>query len=148
MRNSTFRKGFGILEVLIAAVVLGFLLIGLNLLQKGNREAVLRIRARDAAQIMAQNFIDSLSALGISSVPMGDMETTKDYIWKGKSGDITSTVPYTIRATISDEPDLQAEEKSSYAVANTHTPAKKVALTVSWQFKNATQSISEERILK
>ena len=62
------KRGFGLMEVLVAAVVLGFLLVGLNTMQKGNRESVLRIRARDAASAVAQEVIDSISALGSARV--------------------------------------------------------------------------------
>jgi len=142
----TSRKGFGLLEVLLSALVLGFLLVGLNILQKGNREAVLRIRSRDAAQIIAQNFMDSLSRIGISSVLTG---STKDSIeWKGKNGEISSKITYTIDANISDEETLKSVERSEYDTNNVHIPAKKVELKVSWQFKNTTFSINEERILK
>ena len=64
------KSGFGLIEVLAAAVVLAFLLVGLNLMQKGNRESILRVRARDAANVVAQDIIDSISALGSASVAM------------------------------------------------------------------------------
>jgi prepilin-type N-terminal cleavage/methylation domain-containing protein len=145
--NFAFRKGFGLLEVMAAAVVLGFLLVGLNILQKGNREAVLRIRTRDAAQIVAQNFMDNLSSLGISSVPIGETTDTKDYEWKGNDGKINSKVTYTIKANVANVVELQSTESSQFE-NSVHTPAKKVTLTVSWPYKSATMSISEERILK
>jgi type II secretory pathway pseudopilin PulG len=57
------------MEVLVATAVLGFLLAGLMILQRGNRDSLLRIRARDGANIVAQQAIDSLASLGIASVP-------------------------------------------------------------------------------
>ena len=60
------KSGFGIVEVLIAAAVLGFLYMALLNLQSGNREALLRIRGRDGATEVAQNLIDSLGSLGIA----------------------------------------------------------------------------------
>jgi len=152
------KKGFGLLEVMAAAVVLGFLLIGLNLLQKGNREAVIRIRTRDAAQIIAQNFIDSLSRLGISSVDTtgnNDLEKTVDYTWKGNNDKITDKKTYTIKCKIKAVKDLESVESSDYARARTdpnvdtvHVSAKRVNLTVSWFFKNTPLKITEERIIK
>ena len=65
-----YKSGFGLIEVLAAAVVLAFLLVGLSLMQKGNRESILRVRARDAANVVAQDIIDSISALGSASVAM------------------------------------------------------------------------------
>ena len=151
-RSFAFRNGFGLLEVMFAAVVLGFLLVGLNLLQKGNREAVLRIRTRDAAQIVAQNFMDSISRLGISSV--ANVENKLDSVshtWEGKHGEIEKFYKrnYTIKAV----EDLNSVERSDYITSennidSVHISAKKVTLTVSWKFKNADLSISEERIIK
>jgi len=150
------KKGFGLLEVMISAVVLGFLLIGLNLLQKGNREAVIRIRTRDAAQIIAQNFIDSLSRLGISSVENGTK--TIDYEWKGgNEGKIIDKRTYTIIYKIEAVENLNSIESSDYArervknnpnVDTINVSAKRVTLTVSWPFKNNNLEIKEERIIR
>ena len=57
------KSGFGIVEVLVAAAVLGFLYVALLNLQGGNHDALLRIRGRDGATEVAQNLIDSLGAL-------------------------------------------------------------------------------------
>ena len=40
------KRGFGIVEVLIAAAVLGFLYMAVMNLQGGNRDALLRIRPK------------------------------------------------------------------------------------------------------
>ena len=55
------------MEVLVAALVLGILYAAVSNLQKGNRDALLRIRGRDGATEVAQNIIDSLGALGLAS---------------------------------------------------------------------------------
>jgi type II secretory pathway pseudopilin PulG len=104
--NSASRAGFGILEVLIAAVVLAFMILGLNTLQKGNRESILRVRARDAANVVAQEVIDSIFALGPASValtPSGpregvckspsnpdgeNLDLCRPRVFKGATGDI------------------------------------------------------------
>ena len=56
---SKLKRGFGIVEVLVAAAVLGFLYVAVLNLQSGNRESLLRIRGRDGATEVAQNIIDS-----------------------------------------------------------------------------------------
>lgn len=61
------KRGIGILEVMVAALVLGILYAAVSNLQKGNREALLRIRGRDGATEVAQNVIDSLGALGLAN---------------------------------------------------------------------------------
>jgi len=147
------KSGFGLIEVMAAAVVLGFLIIGLNILQKGNRESVLRIRARDAAEIVAQDFIDSLSRVGISFVNTGAIEPLeKIYSWKGNNGNINSEIAFTINGEITENETLQSVERSDFTNATKadtiHTPAKKIDLTVSWQFKNSPQSISKQRVIE
>jgi len=136
------KNGFGLLEVLISAVVLGFLIVGLNKLQMGNREMVLRVRARDVAQIVAQNFIDSLNTLGIS------IDTVKN---KMDEVEIEKK-KYTRNYTISADTSLKSVERSDYTqlagIDTVHIPAKKVDLKVSWIFKNSTQSINLSRIIK
>ena len=62
------KNGFGIVEVLISAVVLGFLYAALSNLQGGNHDALLRIRGRDGATEVAQEFIDNLRAKGVAKL--------------------------------------------------------------------------------
>jgi len=163
------KRGFGLIEVLIAAVVLGFLVVGLNILQKGNREAVLRIRARDAAQEVAQDFLDSLSKTGLSAIANGAIINTENPAlpvertveWRSEVAG-TSKVVYTITGNVSENIDdsnssssltLNSNESSQLTFAElkadtTHVTAKKVDLTVSWQFKKSTQSINVARVIK
>jgi Tfp pilus assembly protein PilV len=148
------KKGFGLMEVMAAAVVLGFLIVGLTRLQMGNREATLRIRTRDAAQIVAQQFIDSLSSVGINSIESSiiDPPIEVEYRWHSKkaSDTITSKVIYTITGKISDM-DSSSEE-SKLSMDTKHVMAKEVNLTVSWQpFQDksrGTQNITLSRIIK
>lgn len=140
MRNK-YKRGFGIVEVLIAAAVLGFLYMALLNLQSGNRDALLRIRGRDGATEVAQNIIDSLSALGIASLtddhldpcnvdknpPAGFAEcdcesgshTLKNFVlttrtWKGQPGavDHDMTVKYTATVMVSLDEDYTAKTSS------------------------------------
>ena len=135
------KNGFGIVEVLIAAAVLGFLYVALLNLQGGNRDALLRIRGRDGATEVAQNIIDSLSALGIASLtderqapcdvdknpPEGYPEcdcdagshTLKNFVldsrtWKGQPGavDHDMTVKYIATVMVSLDEDYMAKTSS------------------------------------
>jgi len=142
------KKGFGLLEVMISAVVLGFLLVGLNLLQKGNREAVIRIRTRDAAQIIAQNFMDSLSRLGIESIKTGGPATV-DKEWEGNGGKIIDKRTYTITWDVENINSIESSDYARYSGVDTlNVSAKRVNLTVRWPFKNNNLEIKEERIIK
>jgi type II secretory pathway pseudopilin PulG len=138
------KRGFGIVEVLVAAVVLAFLLVGLNILQKGNREAVLRIRSRDAAQSIAQDFLDSLSRLGIYSISLGNIKDTINYEWKGLNN-VVASIEYIIDANITEN---TVTEESKFDNNLTYTSSKNIDLTISWPFKNSTQSIRMSRIVK
>lgn len=62
------KNGFGIVEVLVSAVVLGFLYLALLNLQLGNRQSLLRIRGRDGAVEVAQQALDSMQRAGVSSL--------------------------------------------------------------------------------
>ncbi|WP_407447507.1 type II secretion system protein [Fibrobacter sp.] len=61
------KRGIGIIEVMVAALVLGILYAAVSNLQKGNRDTLLRIRGRDGATEVAQNVIDNLSAMGLAT---------------------------------------------------------------------------------
>ena len=43
------KKGFGIVEILVAAAVLGFMYMAILNMHGGNHDALLRIRGRDGA---------------------------------------------------------------------------------------------------
>ena len=115
----------------MAALVLGILYAAVSNLQKGNREALLRIRGRDGATEVAQNMIDSLGALGLASfsdenlIPCGGSEPNcytlakvengelvADHItvtrtWEGQPGlkENTMTVNYTVDVKFSSDSD-------------------------------------------
>ena len=150
------KHGFGLIEVIAAAVVLAFLLIGLNSVQKGNRESILRVRARDAANVVAQDIIDSLSALGSASVQAGIYDDIqRKHVFTGTVASVT--VPYTVKLDIKEEDGQKVSNNTQYqnAVASsgpgggvaagyldlTHQIAKQVEVTVNWKFKNSDQSI-------
>jgi len=156
------KKGFGLLEVLAAAVVLAFLLIGLNTLQKGNREGVLRVRARDAANTIAQDIIDSISALGLASVVNGERTCSNNNdlcrrrIFRGEAGEIPVNYSATVRV---EENNTQVvEDNTQYINATTisnnklkvkHQIAKQIKVEVRWTFKNnSEQKIEISSLIK
>lgn len=174
------KNGFGIVEVLIAAFVLGILYAAVSNLQLGNRDSLLRIRGRDGATEVAQNIIDSLGALGLASfsdemlladgsLAKKDDEgnLVKDEIqvtrtWEGQPGlyQNTMTVTYTVDVKVSPDNEYEAkagslllkpsdkdctDEESSCV---THVYAKRLEVTVSWPFKNSTQSIKVSGVIR
>jgi len=148
------KKGFGILEVLIAAVVLGFLIIGLNKLQVGNREAVLRVRARDAANFIAQHVLDSLGTLGINSIQnqstCGDTlvycKEKYTYNYEGNYGNIKTNIDYNVRVKLLDSLTQKSDTSKFEKLENTY--AKKLRATVEWDFKKSKQSIQMAKVVR
>lgn len=161
------KKGFGITEVLISAVVLGLLYMAILHMQTGNREALLRIRGRDGAIEVAQQVIDSLNRIGIASIPdestppgddSEDEVVGHDYIWKWdpiqrswdrgeKVGGGQSTIQYTPTITVSPTTDYTATSESNLESVQ-HVYAKQVNVQVSWQFKGSTQSINMSTVIR
>ena len=162
------KKGFGITEVLISAVVLGLLYMAILHMQTGNREALLRIRGRDGASEVAQQVIDSLNRIGIASIPdptsvaSGDEHIKEgNYVWEWddisrswdrgeKVGGGHSTIAYTPTVTVSPVEDYTAKNVSYYTGVDTirHVYAKQVNVQVSWQFKGSTQSINMSTVIR
>jgi len=155
------KKGFGLLEVLLAAVVLGFLIVGLNKLQSGNREAILRIRARDAANIIAQHVLDSLGTVGISdNISSGSKiidNNEREIVFESKTGEVpmkfTVLVEYLPTSSSSGnfidiENDANAKSNLSSASVSGKKIAKNIQTTVSWKFKTSTQSIKMSKVVR
>lgn len=143
------KRGFGIMEVLVAIAVLGFLYMAVNRLQSGNRENLLRIRGRDGAIEVAQQVIDSLGQVGVTSIPDSLKIDSIERSWKGQPGVVahTMTVYYSAKVVASPDSMFTASARSDYdSVA--HVFAKRLDVTVSWPFKSSTQSISISRIVR
>jgi len=157
------KKGFGLLEVLVAAIVLGFLVIALNRLQLGNREAILRIRTRDAANIIAQHVLDSLGALGINSLPDNENDPIIDdndgrkYAFGGK--DDKSEMTFYVKVeykplSSSDNPDnfidanTHENESTNLVSASSQYFARNIQATVRWKFKDTYQSIKMSKVVR
>lgn len=165
------KKGFGITEVLISAVVLGLLYMAILHMQTGNREALLRIRGRDGAIEVAQQVIDEMNRMGIASIPdaqnhasgVGTVDedgnytfdwntftnTTVSRSWdRGeKVGGGKSTIEYTPTVTVSPTAGYTATSESNLEPVS-HVYAKQVNVQVSWQFKGSTQSINMSTVIR
>jgi len=166
------KHGFGLIEVIAASLVLAFLLIGLNTLQKGNRESILRIRARDAANVVAQDIIDSISAMGSASVSIGERKCPDVYdeehdlcrtrIFTGSTSrkpNSSINVPMQYQVMVNVRPtntNLVVNDSTEFmkALGNNnnfnvkHQIAKQVDITVNWKFKNSDQSINVSSVIR
>lgn len=150
--RSSNKAGFGIVEVLVSIVVLGFLYAALNKLQLGNHEAFLRIRGRDGAVEVAQQVLDQLKSNGIAAIPSDELqETTVPMVsitksWeRGLGGN--ATVEY--RPTIVVSPTGPYTIENVTALGTTkRVYAKQVNVKVEWDFKGSTQSINVSGVIR
>lgn len=146
------KKGFGIVEILVAAAVLGFMYMAILNLQGGNHDALLRIRGRDGAVEVAQQVLDSLKSVGIASIPSKDDEETVFDVpdinrkWARGLGD-SATVVYSSRVTVSATQDYTSKDSSQYETIR-HVYAKQVKVRVSWNFKGSVQSIEVSSVIR
>lgn len=149
LRRVKERNGFGIVEVLISAAVLGFLYLALLDLELGNRQSVLRIRGRDGAVEVAQQVLDELQTAGAANIPSKpDADTTykgPDYEreWDGGS----RTILYSTEITVKPDEDYRSEHASSFMTVE-HVCAKNVMVKVSWPFKGTNQSITISGVVR
>lgn len=159
MRNN--KQGFGIVEVLIAAAVLGFLYMAVLNLQSGNRDALLRIRGRDGATEVAQNIIDSLGALGVARLSDASLGVDGDgnlnqiqipnieRTWKGQPGAIEHDMKVVYNAEVTVSPDDAYSVQNSTTLQSVkHVYAKRLDVKVSWHFKNSVQSITVSGVIR
>lgn len=150
------KRGFGIVEVLVAAAVLGFLYMAVLNLQGSNRDALLRIRGRDGATEVAQNIIDSLGALGVARLSDASVGATGkisipniERVWKGQPGaiDHDMKVVYDAEVTVSHDADYMSHNTTMLQSVQ-HVYAKRLDVKVSWQFKNSRQSITVSGVVR
>lgn len=138
-------SGFGIVEVLISAAVLGFLYLALLHMQVGNREALLRIRGRDGAVEVAQNIIDSLKTVGVASITSFSKNDIVKSWDRGTGG--KSSVTYSADVTVGSASEYKAETSSNYDNIE-HVYAKQVDVKVSWNFKGSVQSVNVSSVVR
>lgn len=147
------KRGIGIAEILVASLVLGFMLTALLQLQKSNRVALLQIRSRDGATAVAQEVMDSLSAIGISSLngvgENNEIKLKKTRKWESQPGTVpyTITVDYDVTVKVSGEDLYHNTESSKFETIN-NVFAKKIDVNVAWKLGGGTQSINVSGVLR
>lgn len=144
-REKNKKAGFGIVEILISAAVLGFLYLALLNLQVGNRDSLIRIRGRDGAVEVAQNIIDSLKTVGVASLESFTKEGIQKSWDRGPGG--KSSLSYKADVTVGDAETYKSETGSLYETSE-HVYAKQVDVTVSWSFKGSEQSINVSSVIR
>jgi prepilin-type N-terminal cleavage/methylation domain-containing protein len=170
------KKGFGLIEVMIAAVVLGFLIVGLTRLQMGNRETILRVRDRDAANFIAQHVLDSISAGGMKALENKCDNNSSDFIVYKSKGDAPDDYNYEYKfegkntnvikkyykvevSCVKDKDDKAIASKAEYTTnltkandpnAGEEMISRSLEAKVSWKHGNSSspQSITIARVVK
>jgi type II secretory pathway pseudopilin PulG len=157
------RKGFGIVEVLVSAAVLGFLYLAVMQLQLGNRQTLQRIRGRDGAVEVAQLVLDSLQAVGAAAIEsarddetiakMPDYDGNPDYVrtWERCNNQnqdcVVSEVKYFTKITVMPD-NIYFSKDTSLIDSVKHVYAKNVKVDVSWRFKGSIQSVSVSGVIR
>jgi len=141
-------------------------------MQKGNRESILRVRARDAANVVAQDIIDSISALGSASVEVGlrrcpepfddNHDLCRKRIFTGStsrqlkdtmrvatqySAMVEVSLAQNNQQVVNDRTDFMMNPSGSNLSVR-HELAKQVDVTVNWKFKNSDQSINVSAVVR
>ena len=149
------KKGFGIVEILVAAAVLGFMYMAVLNMHGGNHDALLRIRGRDGAVDVAQQVLDSLKSVGLAAIPSKDDEPTgfnvgpieRSWERSAKWGGGSAKVTYTPQVTVEPTADYTTESTSQFETVQ-RVYAKQVKVKVSWNFKGTTQSIEVSSVIR
>lgn len=146
------KRGFGIVEVMVSIVVLGFMYVALSKLQGGNHDAFIRIRGRDGAIQVAQELLDSLKSVGVKAIPSkvdADTILPKTQVsrsWERGLGG-TSTVTFWRTVTVLKTEGYSTLDSSNYENIN-DVYAKQVNVSVEWNFKGSTQSVSISGVVR
>jgi hypothetical protein len=119
-------------------------------LQKGNRESILRVRARDAANFIAQHVLDSISAAGVKSLekkcPLVLEDNDYKYIFEGKNTGKVAT-KYEVKVSCISGTDKSSEDKSDFQDVST-VISQSVEAEVSWLHKQSRQSVRMAKVVR
>lgn len=146
------KRGFGIVEVMVSIVVLGFMYVALSKLQGGNHDAFIRIRGRDGAVQVAQEVLDSLRRMGAASIPSKVTADTILYCdtiprqWERGLGGFV-TIKYAPKVKVAKTSDYETNNGSNYENLS-HVYAKDVTVYVDWTFKGSKQSIEVSEVIR
>lgn len=153
-KRQSSKAGFGIMEVMVAVLVLGFLYAAVNSLQVSNDEAVHRLRCRDGAIQVAQEIMDSLKSVGGTSIASSSEKDTileldaRTRSWERGLGG-TTKVTYKPTLTVEKTSDYEVQSGSDFDFGRIqHVVAKQVMVEVQWPFKGSTQSIKVSGVIR
>ena len=70
--ENRLQAGFGIVEALVSAIILGFIMMAVVQLQVNNRKFMVKTRQRDEATLIARELLDSLQYQGLKTLSNGN----------------------------------------------------------------------------
>jgi len=139
-------KGFSLIEVLIALLVLSVGLLALGVFQGSLLRSASDSVARAEAVALAEEKLEDLRSFTVVEVPVGTTWAASnsvmafDYIGNDSGGRLASTSDYSLKSSATGSVNFNRR----WAVTNitiNGVPAKQVLMTVSWQDKDATQQV-------
>lgn len=146
------KRGFGLTEVLVASLILGFLYLAVLQMQVGTSSATLRIRGRDVAIEVAQSVLDDLKSKGAASLNSKDSESTViplDTIEREVERGIGkgAIVKYAPEVTVFKTKNYESTNNSLLDTLD-HVYAKHVNVKVSWKFHGAELSVNVPGVIQ
>lgn len=152
IRKISSKKGFGLTEVLVASLILGFLYLAVLQMQVGTSTATLRIRGRDIAVEVAQGVLDDLKSKGASSLDSKDSESTvipMDTVEREVERGIGkgTVIKYFPEVTVFKTKNYESKSESLLDTVD-HVYAKHVNVKVSWKFHGTDLSINVPGVIQ
>ncbi len=146
IKKTRRKAGFGLVEALVAMVILALLFTGVMVMNYSNHRAALRIATRNQAIQVGQRVLDSLQVLGLVMVNNDSGEIVGDtlrtlkgsfcyrYRWRADVDTMLTTVG--------------SEELGPEKLKSTSVRAKKVDLQVRWTLDNHENTISLSTVVE
>ncbi|HSQ42767.1 MAG TPA: hypothetical protein VLM37_10850 [Fibrobacteraceae bacterium] len=127
------KAGFGLMEALASIFILSLMFLAVSMLNFSNHNTVLRLATRNEATQVGQRILDSLQAVGISSVT-GDTITVSGDTSRALKSTGTYTRKYVCEWTV--KAIYSTGEGTVADPINSIIRAKKISLSVKWSLNH------------
>ncbi len=137
MKNFEQQKGFGLLEVMVSFVILGFMVISLNKIHVSNRWQLAYNDSRASAMLKSQKIMDSLQVSGINAIDTG--AHTAFACNDIDHGETTRVLARTFECALNVTP---------LDTLNGFIVSKRVNVVVSWDINNHTHNLELNGVIE
>ena len=141
IKKTRRKAGFGLVEALVAMVILALLFTGVMVMNYSNHRAALRIATRNQAIQVGQRVLDSLQVLGLVMVNDCSGEIVGDTLRTLKGS-------FRYRYRWSADVDTMLTTVGPAGLQSTSVRAKKVDLQVRWILDNHENTISLSTVVE